>query len=51
MVPADHKRYAHCVVVEALIHSLERLELTAPTVSDEEAARLAEAREALEDKK
>ncbi len=51
VVPADHKWYAHWVVVEALIHALERLELTMPTLSEEEATRLAEAREALEDRK
>lgn len=48
VVPADYKWYAHLVVVEALIHALERLELRAPVLSAEETSRLDDARKILE---
>ncbi len=48
VVPADHKWYAHLVVVEALIHALERLDLQVPELSTEETSRLNEARKTLE---
>ncbi len=44
VVPADRKWYAHLVVVEALIHALERLELSRPPPEPG----LAEARRQLE---
>ena len=44
VVPADRKWYAHLVVVEALIHALERLELSRPPPE----RGLAEARRQLE---
>ena len=48
VVPADHKWYAHLVVVEALIHAMERLHLHAPELSAEERSRLDDARKVLE---
>ncbi len=48
VVPADHKWYAHLVVVEALIHALERLDMRVPELSAEETSRLADARKILE---
>ncbi len=48
IVPADNKDFAHLVVAEALIHTLEELDLKMPAPSVSEAALLDEARHALE---
>jgi PPK2 family polyphosphate:nucleotide phosphotransferase len=48
VVPADHKWFTRLVVVEAMIEALEDLNLKPPVVSEEEKARLAEARTELE---
>jgi len=48
VVPADHKWFCRLVVVEAMVAALEDLDLKAPKLSDEEHARLAEARQKLE---
>lgn len=48
IVPADHKWFAHLVVVEALIDALERLDLQLPSPPAEERARLQAARARLE---
>jgi hypothetical protein len=47
-VPADDKDFAHFVVAEALIRTLEKLDLKMPLPSASEAALLDEARHALE---
>ena len=48
VVPADHKWFAHLVVVEAMIAALEELDLHVPVMTPEARERLAEARRALE---
>ncbi len=48
VVPADDKRFAHVIVVAALIHGLEQMELGLPIITDEARDRLARARTALE---
>jgi PPK2 family polyphosphate:nucleotide phosphotransferase len=48
VVPADDKDFAHFVVAEALIRTLEKLDLKMPLPSASEAALLDEARHALE---
>jgi PPK2 family polyphosphate:nucleotide phosphotransferase len=48
VVPADHKWFAHLVVVAALIEALERLDLKFPEVTDAQRAALEEARVKLE---
>ena len=48
VVPADHKSFTHLMVVSAMIEALEALGLTTPKLSEEEKARLAEGRRALE---
>jgi PPK2 family polyphosphate:nucleotide phosphotransferase len=48
VVPADHKWFAHLVVVAALIEALERLDLHFPVISDEQKAALEKARAELE---
>jgi polyphosphate kinase 2 (PPK2 family) len=48
VVPADHKWFAHLVVVAALIEALERLDLKFPEVTDAQRAALEEARVRLE---
>ncbi|HTZ70751.1 MAG TPA: polyphosphate kinase 2 family protein [Acetobacteraceae bacterium] len=48
IVPADHKWFAHLVVVEALVDALARLNLREPSLPPEEQARLREARVKLE---
>ena len=47
VVPADDKPFAHLLVAEALIEALQGCDLRMPTLSPEEAARLAQAAEAL----
>jgi PPK2 family polyphosphate:nucleotide phosphotransferase len=44
IIPADHKWFAHLVVVEALVAALEHLDLKLPSPPAEECARLQEAR-------
>jgi PPK2 family polyphosphate:nucleotide phosphotransferase len=48
VVPADHKWFAHLVVVEAMTAALEALDLKTPSPPPEECARLRDARAALE---
>ncbi len=48
VVPGDRKWFARLVVVEAMIHALERMQLAPPEVKAEDGAKLAEARRALE---
>ncbi len=48
IVPADHKWFAHLVVVEAMVQALEGLNLKDPSPSPEECARLQAARITLE---
>jgi PPK2 family polyphosphate:nucleotide phosphotransferase len=48
VVPADHKWFSRLVVVEAMIAALEDLDLQPPELSEEDRARLAEARKELE---
>ncbi len=48
VVPADHKWLTHLVVIEALIERLEALELGPVRMSDDQRAKLAEARARLE---
>ncbi|MBU6499915.1 MAG: polyphosphate kinase 2 family protein [Rhodospirillales bacterium] len=48
VVPGDHKRFAHLVVVEAMIDALERLDLHPPVPSAEERELLAAGRRALD---
>jgi PPK2 family polyphosphate:nucleotide phosphotransferase len=48
VVPADHKWFAHLVVVQAMIDALEGLDLRFPEVTEAERAALAEARWKLE---
>jgi PPK2 family polyphosphate:nucleotide phosphotransferase len=47
VVPADHKWFARLIVVEAMVAALEDLELEPPTVTREQAAALAAARQRL----
>ena len=44
VVPADHKKYAHLIVVGALVQALEALKLREPALSAEQQAQLQEAR-------
>jgi PPK2 family polyphosphate:nucleotide phosphotransferase len=48
IVPADHKWFAHLVVVEAFVAALEKLDLKLPSPPAEECARLQAARAKLE---
>jgi PPK2 family polyphosphate:nucleotide phosphotransferase len=48
IVPADHKWFAHLVVVEAIVDALENLNLKVPSPPAEECARLQQARAKLE---
>ena len=48
VIPADHKWYAHLLVVEAMIQRLEALDLKPVALPPEQQARLAEARAKLE---
>jgi PPK2 family polyphosphate:nucleotide phosphotransferase len=48
IVPADHKWFAHLVVVESIVDALEQLNLKLPSPPPEECARLQEARAKLE---
>jgi PPK2 family polyphosphate:nucleotide phosphotransferase len=48
VVPADHKSFARLIVVEAMVATLEDLELRPPHVDESDLARLAEARRQLE---
>jgi PPK2 family polyphosphate:nucleotide phosphotransferase len=48
IVPADHKWFAHLVVVEAIVDALEKLNLQVPSPPVEECARLQAARAKLE---
>ncbi len=48
VVPADHKWFAHLIVVEAMVAALEALDLEAPTMQEAERDALAQAREKLE---
>ncbi len=48
VVPGNRKWFARLVVVEAMIHALERMELAPPQVSAEDKAKLGEARRMLE---
>ncbi len=48
VVPADHKWFAHLVVVEAMVAALEDLDLHVPEVTDKMRAELAAARVKLE---
>jgi PPK2 family polyphosphate:nucleotide phosphotransferase len=48
VVPADHKWFCRLVVVEAMIAALEDLDLKMPEPSEQDRARLAEARRQLE---
>lgn len=48
IVPADHKWFAHLVVVEAIVQALEDLNLKEPSLPPEEQARLQAARAALD---
>jgi PPK2 family polyphosphate:nucleotide phosphotransferase len=51
VVPADHKWFTRLIVVEAMIEALETLDLHAPVPTEEERAKLAEARRKLEAEK
>jgi PPK2 family polyphosphate:nucleotide phosphotransferase len=51
VVPANHKWFSRLIVVEAMIASLEDLDLKLPEVSAEDRARLDEARKKLEGEK
>jgi len=48
IIPADHKWFAHLVVVEAIVAALDKLNLKLPSPSPEELARLQEAKVKLE---
>ncbi len=48
VVPADHKWFAHLIVVEAMIEALEKLDLRVPEPSAEERARLLAAKTTLQ---
>jgi PPK2 family polyphosphate:nucleotide phosphotransferase len=48
VVPADHKKFAHLVVVAAILHALEKLDLKVPVLPPAERELLEAARAALE---
>ena len=51
VVPADHKWFTRLVVAEALIHSLEELDLSFPKMDSEKRRDLKKAQAALEQEK
>src|SRR5262245_14908007 len=50
VVPADHKWFAHCVIAEVILDTLDALDLSPPRLSGERKRELAAARRTLEGK-